>query len=312
VAHGRHAHGRQRDNQRGRQRDNQPEKHAAKHRRPGPRPHAPALPSISGPALVGTAAVAFAAVSGLALVEADKHDFRPRKIRPAEVTAQGTDPETAQLRERQEARQLRASREQARRALDERRRREAEAARRKRAEEQRRKQAEAERNRPEVAERIAVDLLRRHAGRCEVDLDAQREETLDATQWRNARIIVDEARRLGLPPRAAVIAIAAARQESALRNLRYGDLDSLGLFQQRPSMGWGTVSQVLDPVYAARSFYRALADVPGWQAMPVTRAAQTVQRSAFPDAYARWELLATQVVARLAVADADELTCRAA
>ena len=101
---------------------------------------------------------------------------------------------------------------------------------------------------------------------------------------------------MGLPPRAAVIALATAQQESELLNLNWGDRDSLGLFQQRPSMGWGTPSQVRDPEYAARKFFRALQDVDGWEKLPLTVAAQKVQRSAFPWAYARWELMAAKVV----------------
>ncbi|MBN1174954.1 MAG: C40 family peptidase [Micromonosporaceae bacterium] len=100
----------------------------------------------------------------------------------------------------------------------------------------------------------------------------------------------------GLPVRAAVIAIATALQESTLRNLTYGDRDSLGLFQQRPSQGWGTPEQILDPVHASNSFYDHLVKVPHWDTIPLAQAAQAVQRSAFPSAYARWEDLATQIV----------------
>ncbi|GGL42566.1 C40 family peptidase [Planomonospora parontospora] len=119
---------------------------------------------------------------------------------------------------------------------------------------------------------------------------------LDAEQGGNAALIVQTGLELGLPARAAVIAVATALQESQLRNLPYGHLDSLGLFQQRPSQGWGTPEQILDPRYAARQFYTRLIAVPGWEQLPLTRAAQAVQRSAFPDAYARWEPLAQQTV----------------
>ncbi len=101
---------------------------------------------------------------------------------------------------------------------------------------------------------------------------------------------------------AAVIAVATAMQESGLRNLTGGDRDSLGLFQQRPSMAWGTEEQILDPVYAATAFlYGAgtnpgLVDVPGWDSMSLTAAAQAVQRSGFPTAYAKWQALAESVV----------------
>jgi cell wall-associated NlpC family hydrolase len=89
------------------------------------------------------------------------------------------------------------------------------------------------------------------------------------------------------------VALATALQESGLRNLTYGDRDSLGLFQQRPSQGWGTASEILDSVHASTSFYSALEKVSGWQSMTVTQAAQAVQQSGFPDAYAKWEPLAT-------------------
>src|SRR5690606_25223688 len=115
---------------------------------------------------------------------------------------------------------------------------------------------------------------------------------LSDEQRRNAATIIGVAREMGAPPRAWLIALATAMQESTLRNINYGDRDSLGLFQQRPSQGWGTPAQVTDPVYATRIFIERLLEVPGWESMPVTVAAQTVQRSAFPDAYAKWEGLA--------------------
>ncbi|NYI03446.1 cell wall-associated NlpC family hydrolase [Allostreptomyces psammosilenae] len=87
--------------------------------------------------------------------------------------------------------------------------------------------------------------------------------------------------------------MATALQESSLRNLSYGDRDSLGLFQQRPSQGWGTAEQIQDPVYASTKFYEGLLAVDGWESMTLTQAAQAVQRSDFPDAYAKWELATT-------------------
>lgn len=116
----------------------------------------------------------------------------------------------------------------------------------------------------------------------------------------NARIIIDVGRAVGAPDQGIVIALAAAAQESGLRNLHDGDLDALGLFQQRPSEGWGTPEEVLDPVRAATAFYggaanpnpgrtSGLLDVVGWEAMSVTEAAQAVQLSAHPDHYAKWE-----------------------
>ncbi len=116
----------------------------------------------------------------------------------------------------------------------------------------------------------------------------------------NAKIVIDVGRSLGVPDQGIVVALAAAAQESGLRNVHHGDLDSLGLFQQRPSQGWGTVEQVLDPVRAATAFYggaanpnpgatAGLLDIPGWESMSVTQAAQAVQQSAYPDHYAKWE-----------------------
>ncbi|MCX4387308.1 C40 family peptidase [Micromonospora peucetia] len=108
-------------------------------------------------------------------------------------------------------------------------------------------------------------------------------------QTANAAVIVAVGEELKVPPRGWVIALATAMQESTLRNLPGGDRDSVGLFQQRPSQGWGTPAQLRDPRYAAGKFYTALLVVDGWQAMALTDAAQAVQRSAFPGAYAKWE-----------------------
>lgn len=123
---------------------------------------------------------------------------------------------------------------------------------------------------------------------------------LDPEQTEAAATIIDIAAQQGLPTRAAVIAVATVLQESGLRNLDHGDRDSLGLFQQRPSTGWGTPTQILDPAYAATAFYTALAKIPGWQTLPLTDAAQRVQRSATPGAYARHEPRATRIVTTLA------------
>jgi len=124
------------------------------------------------------------------------------------------------------------------------------------------------------------------------------------TQIKNAAVIIKTGSDLGLPPRAWVIAIATAMQESRLTNLgnlgNRNDHDSLGLFQQRPSAGWGTPAQVTDPVYASTKFYTKLKSVNGWEKMSLTQAAQRVQVSAYPDAYAKHEALATQIVNMLA------------
>ncbi|MFG2919075.1 C40 family peptidase [Kitasatospora sp. NPDC048298] len=108
----------------------------------------------------------------------------------------------------------------------------------------------------------------------------------------NAKTIQATGIALHIPVRGQVVALATAMQESELRNIRYGDRDSLGLFQQRPSQGWGTPDQIMNPVYASTKFYEALKQVSGWESMTVTQAAQAVQRSGFPDAYAKWQPLA--------------------
>lgn len=113
--------------------------------------------------------------------------------------------------------------------------------------------------------------------------------SLDLEQAESAAIIAGVAVRRGLPARAATIALATAYQESDLRNLDHGDRDSLGLFQQRPSMGWGTAAQVRDPHYAAGKFYDALVKVRDYERLEITVAADKVQRSAFPTAYADHE-----------------------
>ncbi|MEZ0109308.1 cell wall-associated NlpC family hydrolase [Catenulispora sp. EB89] len=112
---------------------------------------------------------------------------------------------------------------------------------------------------------------------------------LSAAQLSNAQIIAQVGMNMGVPAPGEAIAIATALQESGLQNLNYGDRDSLGLFQQRPSQGWGSPAQILTPMYAARQFYGRLLQVPGWRSMSTTDAAQSVQHSGFPDAYAKWE-----------------------
>jgi hypothetical protein len=108
---------------------------------------------------------------------------------------------------------------------------------------------------------------------------------LTREQAENASTIAAVAVRRGLPARAASIALATAYQESKLRNLDHGDRDSVGLFQQRPSQGWGTRAQISDPYYSANKFYDELEKVDGYQTMRITEAAQRVQRSGFPEAY---------------------------
>lgn len=118
---------------------------------------------------------------------------------------------------------------------------------------------------------------------------------LDSEQLANAQTIITTTARRGLPSRAAVVAVATALQESSLRNLSYGDLDSLGLFQQRAS--WGPASTRLDPVATTSLFLDALSKVPAWADLPVTVASDRVQRSAYPWAVAKWVTTADRLVA---------------
>jgi hypothetical protein len=132
---------------------------------------------------------------------------------------------------------------------------------------------------------------------------------LDPTQAGNAATIASVAVRRGLPGRAASIAIATAMQESKLYNISYGDRDSLGLFQQRPSQGWGTKAQVQDPVYSSNAFYDVLVKIEGYENLPITKAAQKVQRSAFPDAYATHEPEARALASVLTGYTAASMDC---
>ena len=133
---------------------------------------------------------------------------------------------------------------------------------------------------------------------------------LSAEMATNARIIVATGRSIGASDTAIVIALAAAAQESSLRNVQFGDRDSLGLFQQRPSQGWGTAAQLLDPVRSTKAFFggdhnpnpgltNGLFDIPGWSSMSLSDAAQAVQKSGHPDAYAKWETSARAWLSQL-------------
>lgn len=140
-----------------------------------------------------------------------------------------------------------------------------------------------------------------HAGRYEASLGLEEAE--------NAALIAAISVRRGMPPRAATIALATAYQESGLRNLDYGHLDSLGLFQQRPSQGWGSQEQILDPYYAANRFYRALAKVPGYTGLEIADAAQRVQRSADGGAYSQHESNARALASALTGQSAAAFSC---
>ncbi|GGJ97356.1 hypothetical protein GCM10010123_29200 [Pilimelia anulata] len=127
---------------------------------------------------------------------------------------------------------------------------------------------------------------------------------LSTDQLTNSAVIIRVGRQMRVPPRGWVVGVATAMQESRLTNLGHlgasNDHDSIGLFQQRPSMGWGTPRQLRDPAYTARKFFERLVRVSGWEKLALTVAAQRVQRSAYPDAYAKHEPLATDVVNALA------------
>ncbi|MBL6276176.1 hypothetical protein JMF97_08390 [Micromonospora fiedleri] len=125
---------------------------------------------------------------------------------------------------------------------------------------------------------------------------------LNDEQVANTKAIIAATKKAGMDERAAVVSIATALQESKLENLGHlgdrNDHDSQGLFQQRPSSGWGTVEQITDPEYSTTAFLKGLKQVDGWKDMPLTKAAQTVQVSAYPDHYAQWEQQAADLVAK--------------
>ncbi|QCO99250.1 hypothetical protein FCN77_18015 [Arthrobacter sp. 24S4-2] len=135
---------------------------------------------------------------------------------------------------------------------------------------------------------------------------------LATDQAANAALISAVAVRRGLPPRAASVALATAMQESKLRNIGHGDQagpDSRGLFQQRPSQGWGTAEQVMDPYHSTGAFYDALVKIPGYESLEITAAAQRVQRSAYPQAYAEHEDMGRAFASALTGQAAEALDC---
>ena len=142
---------------------------------------------------------------------------------------------------------------------------------------------------------------------CTIATEAE-EFTLDVEQSANAATIAAVAYRRGIPERAIAVAFTAAQQESKLRNLDYGDRDSLGIFQQRPSQGWGDRESILDPTRATSRFYSALIIIPGWEKLSLSQAAQEVQRSAAGSAYEKWEGRALALTQ--ALNDPSLITCR--
>jgi peptidoglycan DL-endopeptidase CwlO len=119
---------------------------------------------------------------------------------------------------------------------------------------------------------------------------------LTEEQRGNVALIISIGKQRNLPPRAWQVAIQAGMTESGLRSLDYGDRDSLGIFQMRPSMGWGSPAEVTDPVYAINKFYDVLEKVPNWADQRPGESAQDVERSAFPDRYHKWEAMAVHLI----------------
>jgi hypothetical protein len=147
--------------------------------------------------------------------------------------------------------------------------------------------------------------------RCTVETAGEKPEHYEIRpeQAANAATITAVASQRDLPERAVTIALATAMQESALRNIEHGDRDSLGLFQQRPSQGWGSERQIQDPVYSSGKFYDHLVEIPGYSRLPLTVAAQRVQRSGYPQAYAKHEANAALLTAALTGRRAAALNC---
>ncbi len=135
-------------------------------------------------------------------------------------------------------------------------------------------------------------------------------ESFGPDQTGNAATIAAVSMKRGLSPRAATIALTTAYQESKIRNLRYGDRDSLGLFQQRPSQGWGTREEILDPVHATNAFYDTLVKYKGYETADITTIAQKVQRSGFPEAYRDHEGQGRVLASTLTGHSPGGLTCR--
>lgn len=153
-----------------------------------------------------------------------------------------------------------------------------------------------------------LDLAGPPPVRCAAEQDGTR-WFLQPDQAETAALLSATTIHRGMPARAATIALATGLQESKLRNIDYGDRDSVGIFQQRPSQGWGTVEQIMDPVYATNAFLDALDRVEGYEQLEVTVAAQRVQRSGFPDAYAQHESRSRAWASGLTGWSAAAVTC---
>ncbi|MDC5697763.1 hypothetical protein OO014_10865 [Intrasporangium calvum] len=160
-----------------------------------------------------------------------------------------------------------------------------------------------------LASRFLYDSLR--TPRCTITA-AGMTESFDPEQTGNAALITALSIKRDLPPRAATIALTTAYQESKILNITYGDRDSLGLFQQRPSQGWGTKEQILDPVYSTNKFYDALLKVEDYEHADITEIAQKVQRSGYPEAYRDHEGQGRVLASALSGHSPAGLTCRLA
>jgi hypothetical protein len=136
-----------------------------------------------------------------------------------------------------------------------------------------------------------------------------RSTVVDLDQAHFASIITGISVRRGLPPRAASIALATAYQETGIRNLDYGDRDSVGLFQQRPSQGWGTKKQLMDPYYATGKFYDALVKIDNWENADINDVAQKIQFSGYPEAYRDHEADARILASALSGQSAAGFSC---
>jgi hypothetical protein len=156
---------------------------------------------------------------------------------------------------------------------------------------------------------VVTDREPRRSEYCTARVGEVRAE-VDVEQARWSALMAAIAQNRGLPPRATTIAIATAFQESKIRNIDYGDRDSVGLFQQRPSQGWGTVEQIMDPVYSIGKFYDGLVKVDDYTAKEITVAAQEVQRSAYPGAYAQHEDYARALASSLRGYSPAAFTCQ--
>lgn len=150
--------------------------------------------------------------------------------------------------------------------------------------------------------RVSADRVREHATTKMNEMFAM-SATSGVPDTALANLIIGIGKAMGFPRKGAEVALVTAFQESGLRNINYGDRDSLGIFQQRPSMGWGTPAQIMNPRYSTAKFYDTLRGVRGWEGMPHTVAAQRVQRSAFPDAYAKWVPQAVGLVSSSGIYD---------